>query len=157
MLKKNIFSFLFWLLITFLAGFIGSFFTTKSIASWYQFLKKPVFAPPNWIFVPVWSILYFLMAISAFLIWKKRKETNVREALTFYFIQLILNTFWSIVFFGLKSPLFGFLEILVLWIFILLTTLKFYKIDKLAGYLLIPYILWVSFAGILNLFVWILN
>jgi tryptophan-rich sensory protein len=97
------------------------------------------------------------MAISAFLIWKKRKEKNVREALTFYFIQLILNTLWSIVFFGLKSPFFGFLEILILWFFIFLTILKFYKIEKLASYLLIPYILWVSFAGILNFFILILN
>jgi tryptophan-rich sensory protein len=157
MFKDDIFPFLIFLLITFLSAFIGSFFTTKSINSWYQFLNKPSFAPPNWLFAPVWSILYFLMAISAFLIWKKKKEINVREALMFYFIQLILNVLWSIVFFGLKSPFFGFLEILILWFFIFLTILKFYKIEKLASYLLIPYILWVSFAGILNFFVLILN
>jgi len=157
MFKDDIFPFLIFLLITFLAAFIGSLFTTKSINGWYQFLNKPSFAPPNWLFAPVWSILYFLMAISAFLIWKKKKEINVREALMFYFIQLILNVLWSIVFFGLKSPFFGFLEILILWFFIFLTILKFYKIEKLASYLLTPYILWVSFAGILNFFVLILN
>ena len=157
MFKDDIFPFLIFLLITFLSAFIGSFFTTKSINSWYQFLNKPSFAPPNWLFAPVWSILYFLMAISAFLIWKKKKEINVREALMFYFVQLILNALWSIVFFGLKSPFFGFLEILILWLFIFLTMLKFYEIEKLASYLLIPYILWVSFAGILNFFILILN
>ena len=154
---KNILYFILSLLIVFLVAFIGSSFTTKSIANWYRFLKRPPFAPPNWLFAPAWGLLYLLMAIAAFLIWQQRGAFVVKTALIFYFSQLILNTLWSIIFFGLRKPGLAFIEIIVLWVFILLTLIKFYQINKTAGLLLLPYLLWVTFASVLNLSVWLLN
>ncbi len=141
-----------------LAGIIGSIFTTQNIPTWYASLNKPSFNPPNWVFGPVWTILYVLMGISAYLIYSKGiKKKEVKFALIIFGIQLILNTLWSILFFGLTSPLLGLICIIVLWISIILTIKLFYKIDKKATYLLIPYILWVSFATILNYYILILN
>lgn len=141
-----------------LAGFVGSLFTTPAIATWYAALQKPAITPPNWLFAPVWTTLFLLMGISLFLIWRKGLNyKNVRIALIIFAAQLILNIFWSILFFGLKSPLAGFIEILILWVVILLTIVSFYKLSGTAGILLIPYILWVSFAAILNFFLWSLN
>jgi tryptophan-rich sensory protein len=157
MFKKYLWPLMVSFFIAFSAGLIGSLFTAKSINAWYQFLNKPSFAPPNWLFAPAWTLLYLLMAIAAFLIWQKRKEFPSQIALRFYFIQLILNALWSIIFFGLHNPGWAFLEIVFLWIFILLTLIKFYKINKTAGWLLVPYLLWVSFASILNCAVWMLN
>ena len=157
MFKKSILPLLVFILITLFAGFIGSLFTTPSIASWYAFINKPSFSPPNWLFAPVWSLLYILMGIAAFLIWQKRDNLKTKPALMFYGIQLILNTFWSIIFFGMHNPGLAFLEIIILWTFILITLIKFYKINKAAGFLFIPYLLWVSFASILNFAIWMLN
>ena len=152
MFLKNLSKLLISIIICQLAGIIGSVFTSNSIRTWYQIINKPSFTPPNWLFGPVWILLYLLMAVSAFLVWQKNKK-----ALGIFILQLIFNTFWSIAFFGLKSPLFGLIIIVILWILILLTIMKFFKISKLAGWLLVPYILWVSFAAILNLFILILN
>lgn len=139
-------------------GFLGAFFTMPSIPTWYKSLNKPSFSPPNWIFAPVWTLLFLLMAISAYLVWNKDlKKARIREALVVFVFQLLLNFFWSIYFFGLHEPYLAFLEILALWLAILLTIMKFYKISKPASYLLIPYILWVSFAAILNLSIVLLN
>ena len=157
MFKKSILPLLVFILITLFAGFIGSLFTTPSIASWYAFINKPSFSPPNWLFAPVWSLLYILMGIAAFLIWQKRDNLKTKPALMFYGIQLILNTFWSIIFFGMHNPGLAFLEIIILWTFILITLIKFYKINKTSGILFIPYLIWVSFASILNFAVWMLN
>jgi len=157
MFKKSIFPLLISILITLSAGFIGSFFTTSSITTWYAFINKPFFSPPNWLFAPVWTLLYILMGISAFLIWKKRDNLKTKQALISYGIQLVLNTLWSIIFFGMHNPGLAFLEIIILWLFILITLIKFYKINKTAGLLFIPYLLWVSFASILNYAIWILN
>lgn len=157
MTKNKIFQLFLFLAITFLAAFIGSYFTTPNIESWYKTLNKPSFAPPNWLFAPAWTILYLLMAISAFLIYQQKENSPTKYALNFYFFQLILNSLWSIIFFGLRSPQFAFFEIIILWIFIFLTLLKFYKIYKTAGLLLLPYLLWASFASVLNLFIWLLN
>jgi len=157
MFKKSILPFLISILIVFSFGFIGSFFTTSSITNWYAFINKPLFSPPNWIFGPVWTLLYILMGISAFLIWKKRDNLKTKSALIFYGIQLILNALWSIIFFGMHNPGLALLEIIILWLFILITLIKFYKINKTAGLLFIPYLLWVSFASILNYAIWILN
>ncbi len=141
-----------------LAGLIGSLFTTPSIPTWYATLQKPSFTPPNWLFAPVWTTLFVLMGISAFLVWRKGlNDKQVRISLSIFGAQLILNILWSIMFFGLKSPLVGFIEISILWLAILFTILKFFKISKTAGILLIPYILWVSFAAILNISIMILN
>lgn len=141
-----------------IAGLVGSIFTMPAIPIWYDTLDKPFFTPPNWIFAPVWSLLFTIIGISAFLIWRTgSKEKNVRNALGIFIIQLLLNILWSFLFFGLRSPLAGFIEIIVLWFAILLTIVKFYKISKLAGFLLLPYILWVSFALVLNFYLWRLN
>lgn len=139
-------------------GIAGSFFTFTSISDWYPALNKPGFTPPNWIFGPVWTILYLLMGISLFLVWKKGiKNEKVSSALTLFFIQLALNFLWSVIFFGLKMPGLAFFEIVILWIAILIVILKFLKLNKTAAYLLIPYFVWVSFASVLNLFIFLLN
>ncbi|MCX6773709.1 MAG: tryptophan-rich sensory protein [Candidatus Micrarchaeota archaeon] len=140
------------------AGAIGSFFTFPSIQGWYSSLNKPFFNPPNWVFGPVWTLLYVLMGIAAYLVYEKGiKKKNVKEALAFFGAQLFLNVLWSLLFFGLHSPLCGLLCIIALWVMIALTMKKFYMISRTAGLLFIPYILWVSFAAILNLFIWGLN
>jgi len=141
-----------------LAGFIGSLFTTPAIPTWYKTLTKPSFTPPNSLFSPVWITLFLLMGISLFLVWQKNlQDRKVKIALVFFAIQLVLNILWSILFFGLKSPLLAFIEIIILWFVILLTILKFIKVSKPAGLLLLPYILWISFAAFLNFFLWNLN
>ena len=141
-----------------LAGFIGSFFTTPQIGTWYVSLKKPSFSPPNWVFGPVWITLFILMGISLFLIWRKGVNTPfVKNGLILFAIQLILNVLWSVAFFGLRSPISGLVVIIVLWIAILLTIIQFSKLSEIAALLLIPYIVWVSFAGILNLSLFLLN
>ena len=141
-----------------LAGFIGSIFTAASIPTWYAALQKPFFNPPAWVFAPVWITLFVLMGISLYLVWNKGIKTKgVKIALILFGFQLALNVLWSIIFFGLKSPLYAFIEIVMLWIIILFTILKFYSISKTASYLLIPYILWVSFAAVLNFSIFILN
>lgn len=141
-----------------LAGIIGTFFTIPAIPTWYATLNKPFFNPPSWVFGPVWIMLYALMGISFFIIWKKglnKKENKL--AVSFFGIQLILNALWSIIFFGLQNILFALIEILLLWLFLVITIIQFYKIDKRAAYLLVPYLLWVSFATILTFFIFILN
>jgi len=130
----------------------------KAIPTWYATLQKPAFTPPNWLFAPAWVTLYLLMGISAFLIWRRGLENlQVKRALSVFLIQLILNALWSVAFFGLESPLYGVIVIAALWIAILVTMINFIKISKTAGFLLLPYILWVSFAAVLNVSVWLLN
>lgn len=146
------------LVITLGAGFLGSIFTRKSIQDWYTTLQKPVFSPPDWLFGPVWTILYILMAVAAFLVWQKGLENKqVRVALVLFFVQLAINVSWSLVFFGLQSPLGGVLVILALIAAIILTMVSFYKVTPIASYLLIPYLLWVAFATVLNISIWRLN
>jgi translocator protein len=139
-------------------GLIGSILTRGSISTWYTFLQKPAFSPPNWVYAPVWFLLYILMGISAFLVWRMgMKQFHVREGLVIFLIQLILNTFWSFAFFGLKSTIAGLLVIVPLWTAILLTIINFYRISRTASLLLLPYILWVSFATALNFSIYLLN
>lgn len=141
-----------------LAGVVGSLFTRPAIDTWYRTLKRPYFTPPDWLFSPVWITLFFLMGISLFLVWKKKGENpQARGALLLFFIQLILNALWSVLFFGLRSPLLGLVEILLLWVAILLTLHRFASISKPGAYLLLPYFVWVSFAILLNFSIWILN
>ena len=140
------------------AGFIGSLATTPNIPTWYAALEKPFFTPPSWLFAPAWITLYLLMAIAAFLIWRKGLgEEGVKCALIVFLVQLVLNSLWSVVFFGLQSPLYGMVVIIALWIAILLTIIKFFRLSTAAGWLMIPYILWVSFASALNIAIWVLN
>ncbi len=140
-----------------LAGIIGSFFTVSSVSTWYVTLVKPEFNPPSWVFGPVWITLYTLMGISLYLVWKKKDKQDVTPALLVFFAQLVLNAIWSIIFFGLQSPFYAFIIIVFLWVLIAGSMYFFYRISKTAAYLLIPYILWVSFAAVLNYFIWMLN
>lgn len=141
-----------------LAGIIGSIFTAPSINGWYLGIVKPALNPPAWVFGPVWTTLFVLMGIAAFLVWKRGLERReVRVALYIFLVQLVLNTFWSIIFFGLQSPGGAFLEIIFLWLAILASIFAFAKVSKPAAWLLVPYILWVSFAAYLNYSIWMLN
>ena len=147
------------LIVCLLVGYSASVVTRPSVESWYPTLIKPIFNPPNWIFMPMWTFLYILMAVAAGLVWDKIKEQNevVKKALAFFLIQLTLNAIWSYLFFGLKNPMLALIEIALLWLMIYETYLKFIKINKTAGYLLIPYLAWVAFAAILNGSIWWLN
>ncbi len=141
-----------------LAGVVGSFFTISAIPGWYAELAKPALNPPNWVFGPAWTTLYLLMGVALFLIWQKGwRERRVKTAVAVFAVQLLLNTLWSIVFFGLQSPGWALLNIVALWVAILWTIIVFYNISKPASYLLMPYILWVSFALYLNYSIWVLN
>jgi benzodiazapine receptor len=140
-----------------LIGFFGSIFTSQSINTWYVTLQKPEFNPPNWIFAPVWTILFIFIGISFFWVWQQNFGGQKTKAITIYSIQLILNWLWSILFFGLQKPLYSFIEIIILLIIIIVNAVIFYRITPKAGYILIPYILWVSFASVLNLFIVLLN
>jgi len=138
-------------------GWVGSLFT-DSASGWYQELNKPFFNPPGWIFAPVWTALYIMMGISAFLIWQKGlSERKVKIALVIFIIQLLLNGIWSPLFFGLKAPLAAFVDIAFLWLAILITIFLFYKLSKAAAFLLIPYIFWVTFAAVLNFSIMTMN
>jgi tryptophan-rich sensory protein len=135
------------------AGIAGAVFTISSIPNWYNQLKRPFFAPPNWVFALVWNVLFLLMGISFFLIWVKRVQTSRQEwmkAIVSFLTQLGLNVLWSVIFFGLRLPAIALIEILILLAAILLTVVNFFKISKPAGYLLLPYLAWVSFAILLN-------
>jgi len=141
-----------------LTGVLGSIFTRPAIPTWYATLKKPSFTPPDGVFSPVWITLFVLMGIAAFLVWNKGlSDQRVKIALSIFVVQLILNVLWSVMFFGLRSPLVGLIEIVVLWVVILLSILYFLKVSNIAGILLVPYILWVSFAAVLNFSIWRLN
>lgn len=131
---------------------------TKDNMIMFEYVRKPPLSPPSWLFPLVWTILYVLMGIAAYLVHtshKPKQETDT--ALLFYGIQLLFNFFWSIFFFNMEEYLFAFIWLLALWVFILITTIRFFRIDKRAGYLMLPYLLWVSFAAYLNLGVYLLN
>ncbi len=141
-----------------LAGFIGAFATTPAIPGWYAELAKPSFNPPGWIFGPVWTTLYTLMGISLYLVWSKGFKTkNIKPAVQLFMVHLVFNSLWSISFFGLENPALALLIIIILWTMIAYLIKLFWKINKKASYLLIPYIMWVSFASVLNYSIWVLN
>lgn len=140
------------------AGAFGAIFTSPAIKSgWYASLAKPAINPPAWLFGPVWITLYALMGISLFLIWRNHSNILKNVGMSLFFIQLALNSFWLIIFFGWQNPGAAFADIILLWLAILATIVVFYKISKPAAWLLIPYILWVSFAVYLNFSIWQLN
>jgi translocator protein len=154
----NILKFIVSVVSCFLVAFLGSATTMSSIPTWYAYLNKPFFNPPNWIFGPVWTILYFLMGVSLYIVWNKNlKNKEKGNAIKVFIFQLILNLLWSLVFFGLHQPLLALITIIMLWISIFLTIKAFYKISKTAAYLLYPYIFWVTFASILNFAIALLN
>ncbi len=154
----NIFALFISLGICLAAGAIGGLSTASSVGSWYAGLNKPSFSPPGWIFGPVWTTLYILMGVAAWLVWLRRAEhAGVKLALAIFVIQLALNLAWSYLFFGLRSPLAAFVDLVALWLAILITIVAFGRILTAAAALLIPYLLWVSFAGVLNFTIWHLN
>lgn len=140
-------------------GFLSGKVTQSSITTWYPTLTKPIFNPPNWIFAPVWTLLYIFMGIAAGLVWNEinSKEKEVKNALKFFIIQLGLNALWSYLFFGLNNILLAGIEVILLLLMIYETYLKFKPINKNSGYLLIPYMAWVSFASVLTWSIWWLN
>ena len=143
--------------ITELVGILGSGLTAGAIPDWYSTLVKPWFSPPNWLFAPVWTLLFAMMGIAFGLIWDTQTKVDKDKAYSAFYIQLILNFLWSIIFFGVKQPFLAFLEILMLGLFISICIQEFLKINRTAGLLLVPYLGWVSFATILNLAIVILN
>ncbi len=161
--KPNGFILLLCVAICLAAGFIGSLFTVESISTWYSTLDKPFFNPPNWVFGPVWTLLYILMGWALYQVWRasattpKPPKTITLTGYYWFAVQLILNTLWSIVFFGWKNPLLALAVILFLWFSIGMTVSAFFRIRKEAAYALLPYWAWVSFASLLNMSIVILN
>jgi tryptophan-rich sensory protein len=145
------------LAVAYTAAGVGGWLTSKSLATWYPGLAKPSWNPPDWVFGPVWTLLYTMMAIAAWLVWRSRRSQPVRLPLGLYAVQLVLNVLWSALFFALQSPGAAVGEILVLWLAIAATLLAFLRVDRMAGILIAPYWAWVSFATILNFAIWRLN
>lgn len=139
------------------AGGLGAIATTPEIDGWYRTIEKPTWTPPGYLFGPVWTTLYIMMAIAAWLIWKKAGTKAAAFPLTLFGVQLMLNVAWSWIFFGLHQPGWAFAEIILLWFAITATTVVFFRKQKVAGLLMIPYLAWVSFAGVLNFAIWQLN
>ena len=168
---NNFFKLVIAIVVSELAGIIGSVFTISSIPTWYAGLVKPALNPPAWVFGPAWTTLYALMGVAAFLIWREydkltlseveglviQRKKQIKIALSIFLGQLVLNTLWSIIFFGLHSPGWALVDIVLLWLAIVWTIAVFYKISRPAAWLLVPYILWVSFASYLNYSIWMLN
>jgi translocator protein len=145
------------LLICFAAAGVGSLVTYPAIPTWYAALNKPSWNPPSWLFGPVWTVLYILMASAGWLVWRKLGARAALTPLFFFGLQLVLNALWSVFFFGLHNPGAAFVEILLLWLSIGVTIFLFWRVRVLAGALLLPYLGWVSFAAFLNLTIWRLN
>jgi translocator protein len=157
-MKQKIFRFIISLVLCQGAGLIGTVFTVGAIQNWYIYLNKPDFSPPNWIFGPVWTVLYTLMAIALFLVWQTGLNNRVTKIAFWVFIfHLAINALWSILFFGLKSPALALVDITVLWILIVASIYLFYRVRKISAWLLVPYLVWVSFATALNFYIWKLN
>ena len=141
-----------------IAGSLGSLVTINGPGSWYATLQKPFFAPPNWVFAPVWITLFILMGIALYLVWQCGTENReVKMALGIFGVQFALNVIWSFLFFGLESSLLGLIDIILLWVMIVVTIRAFYRVKKSAAYLLIPYLAWVSLASALNGAVYFMN
>lgn len=153
-MRERILGLAVWLAVTFAAAFVGSQFLP---GEWYASLEKPAWTPPNGVFAPVWTVLYALMAVSAWMIWSRRGLRGAALPLGLFLLQLALNAIWSWLFFGLHRPDWALIEILLLWLAILATLIAFWRIRIAAGALLLPYLLWVSFATALNFELWRLN
>ena len=143
-----------WLGLTFAAALVGGYFMP---GEWYAGLKKPSWNPPNWIFGPVWTTLYAMMAVAAWLAWKRGGWAGQRSALAMFLVQLLLNALWSPFLFGMKSPGLAFVDLMLLWLAVLVTLVTFWRTTPLAGLLLVPYLAWITFAGALNFTLWQLN
>ena len=157
--KRELLALLGFVVLCFAAAGFGALFTTPQTApgGWYSQIQKPSWTPPSWLFGPVWSALYLMMAVAAWWVWRQGGWGAQRGALTLFLVQLALNAAWSWLFFGLRSPSLGMVGIALLWIAILLTVLAFFRVSPLAGWLMVPYFLWVSYASALNFTIWRLN
>jgi tryptophan-rich sensory protein len=144
-------------LATFAVAGLGGWATSASVGTWYQTISKPSWTPPDWIFGPVWTALYALMALAAFLVWRTGDWPTIPLPLCLYAVQLALNLAWSLIFFGLRSPGLAAIEIIVLWVAIGATLMSFWRRSRLAGLMLAPYWAWVTFAAVLNIAIWRLN
>ncbi|MFH1106666.1 MAG: TspO/MBR family protein [Candidatus Micrarchaeota archaeon] len=140
-----------------LAGIVGAVFTTPNIPTWYAVLAKPAWTPPSWVFGPVWTLLYALMGIAAYMVYRQPESAARSFGVRAFSVQLALNVLWSAVFFGLQSPGTGFAVIELLWFVIAACTLVFWRVSRPAALLMVPYLAWVTFAAALNYAVWILN
>lgn len=157
-IRFNIWHCIVWILICQLVGIIGGTFTASNIPDWYNLLNKPTFSPPNFVFGPVWTILYTMMGISAYRIWRlSKRHPEVQFLVVLFSVHLLDNLFWSITFFGWRNPELAFYVILTLLGFIITLIYKFWKYDRLASLLLVPYLCWVTFATALNYAIWQLN
>lgn len=136
---------------------LGGWFTSRSVTTWYPTLITPAWTPPGWVFGPVWTGLYLSMAVAAWLVWRERARVPVRTALTLYATQLVLNTAWSWLFFGLRDPGAGLVGIAALWLVLAATLGAFWRVRRLAGWLLVPYLAWVSYAASLSWAIWRFN
>jgi translocator protein len=152
--SKNLFGLVGWLAVSFAAAWVGSRYMP---GAWYVSLSKPSWNPPNYVFAPIWTVLYVLMSISAWLIWLKAGIKGANAGLVLFVLQLILNALWSYLFFGLHRPGLAFFDIVALWLVILAVAVLFWRVDHVAGGLMVPYIAWVSFATYLNFVLWRLN
>jgi len=159
MTKRDLLELLGFVVLSFAAAGIGGLFTAPAVRAggWYYQIQKPAWTPPSWLFGPVWTALYLMMAVAAWLVWRQGGWAAQGGALGLFLVQLILNAAWSWLFFGLHSPSAGLVGISLLWIAILLTILAFFRVSPVAGWLMVPYLLWVSFAAALNLTIWRLN
>ncbi len=157
MKKNKTFGYIISVLIAQTVGWVSALFTMPQVDTWYEVLDKPFFNPPSWVFGPVWTLLFTLMGIAAYRVWSLRSKPLAKTGLKIYGLQLLLNFTWSILFFGLQNPTAAFMEIVILLSAIVLNTILFSRVDKLAGWLFLPYVLWVGFATILNFTIVILN
>ena len=155
--RRPVLSLLCWFALCYAAGALGTLFTIPAVPTWYAGLVKPSWNPPAWVFGPVWTLLYIMMSVAVWLIWRREQSAARSQALRWFMLQLLLNAMWSPVFFGCHSPAAGLVIIAVLWVAIVVTVALFWKASRAAGALLLPYLAWVSFATALNFAVWKLN
>lgn len=139
------------------AGGLGAIATTPEIEGWYKTIEKPSWNPPDYVFGPVWTTLFVMMAIAAWMVWKPEGIKAAAMALTLFAVQLVLNVAWSWIFFGMHQSGWAFVEIVILWLAIVGTTVAFFRCSKIAGWVMLPYLAWVSFASVLNFTIWRLN
>ncbi|MGI9484091.1 MAG: TspO/MBR family protein [Hyphomicrobiales bacterium] len=156
-LRQNLPSLIVFIAICFAVSAVGGLVTATSVGGWYQTLQKPAFNPPDWLFGPVWAVLYLFMAIAGWRVWCREDDPGRKAALTAFAVQLFLNLLWSFLFFGLKNPGLALLEIFLLVVLIAVTTVLFWRIDRIAGALFLPYLAWVSYATLLNAALWTMN
>ncbi len=153
-MKKQVVGLILWIVVSLAAGVVGSQFMP---GAWYAALDKPSWNPPGWVFGPVWTTLYILMGLAAWQVWRKRGFKAERLALSLFLVQLVANALWSYLFFGAQQPAAALVDIVILWLLILATTIKFWRVSTVAGAMMLPYLAWVGFATVLNFTLWRLN